>query len=187
MAHELILGGQKSGKSRCAEGRAAAWLAAAPGRSAVLLATALAGDDEMRQRIASHRLERAARVPSMSTVEVPHALALAVGEHAAADRLLVVDCLTLWLTQCLMPLHGAGVTGDELRRLVDDLQSAIARSPGPVVCVSNEIGLGLSPMTRETRRFVDELGRLHQALAAQCDHVTWMVAGIECPIKRNAA
>jgi len=187
MAHELILGGQKSGKSRCAEGRAAAWLAAAPGRSAVLLATALAGDDEMRQRIARHRAERAARVPSMSTVEVPRALAQAVREHGVADRLLVVDCLTLWLTQCLMPLQGPGVTDGELQTLVDGLRDAVRQSPGPVVCVSNEIGLGLSPMTRETRRFVDELGRLHQALAADCAQVTLMVAGIEWPLKRTPA
>jgi adenosylcobinamide kinase/adenosylcobinamide-phosphate guanylyltransferase len=184
--HELILGGQKSGKSRCAEGRAAGWLAAAPGRSSVMLATALAGDGEMRERIARHRQDRAARVPSMRTVEVPHALAQAVREHGGAECLLVIDCLTLWLTQLLMPLHGDGLSEGDLRRAVADLQDALRESPGPVVCVSNEIGLGLSPMTRETRRFVDELGRLHQGLAARFGQVTLMVAGLEWPLKRTS-
>lgn len=183
---ELILGGQKSGKSRCAEERAAAWLAAAPGRSAVMLATALAGDDEMRERIARHRQDRAARVPSMRTVEVPDRLAEALRLHSRPQCLLVVDCLTLWLTQQLMPPTGEGLAGEPLRAVVDDLLLAIGEAPGPVVCVSNEIGMGLSPMSSETRRFVDELGRLHQALAARCEQVTLMVAGIEWPLKRKA-
>lgn len=185
--NELILGGQKSGKSRCAEDRAAAWLAGAPGRSAVLLATALAGDNEMRERIARHQADRAERVPALKGVEVGAALGLALRRHSTADRLVVVDCLTLWLTQGLMPLDGPGWGGAELQAARDDLLSALRDAAGPVVCVSNEIGLGLSPLSGAARRFVDELGRLHQAVAAQCGRVTLMVAGLECPIRRTGS
>src|SRR5881392_4119496 len=107
--HELILGGQRSGKSRCAERRAAEWLAT-PGRSAVLLATAQAGDDEMRERIARHRADRGRRVPGLATDEVPLELASALRRHSAPQYLVVIDCLTLWLTNLLMPLHGDAIT-----------------------------------------------------------------------------
>src|SRR5690606_17747601 len=95
---ELILGGQKSGKSRRAEALAAAWLAASTGHRALLIATAEAGDEEMRLRIARHQGDRARRVPNMQTLEEPRYLAGALLEHSAADTLIVVDCLTLWLT-----------------------------------------------------------------------------------------
>ncbi|HEX3138439.1 MAG TPA: bifunctional adenosylcobinamide kinase/adenosylcobinamide-phosphate guanylyltransferase, partial [Rhizobacter sp.] len=103
---ELILGGQRSGKSRCAEQRAAAWLAQ-PGHSAVLLATALAHDDEMRERIARHRADRARRVPALQAEEVPLALAEALRAWSTPQRLVVVDCLTLWVTNLLMPMESA--------------------------------------------------------------------------------
>jgi adenosylcobinamide kinase/adenosylcobinamide-phosphate guanylyltransferase len=98
--------------------------------------------------------------------------------------MVVVDCLTLWLTQRLMPPHGPGLPPTELCLEVDGLLAALREAPGPVVCVSNEIGLGLSPMSPEARGFVDELGRLHQRVAAQSGQVTLLVAGIEWPIKR---
>jgi adenosylcobinamide kinase/adenosylcobinamide-phosphate guanylyltransferase len=101
---ELILGGQKSGKSRRAEALAAAWLAANPGHRALLIATAQAHDEEMRQRIARHQSDRAARVPRMQTLEEPRDLAGALAQHSAPDTLIVVDCLTLWLTQWAMPV-----------------------------------------------------------------------------------
>lgn len=185
MPHELILGGQKSGKSRCAEMRAAAWLHGAPQRSAVLLATAMDGDDEMRERISRHKRDRATRVPALQTLEVSQNLAPAVRQHGRAACLVVVDCLTLWLTHCLMPLRGDALAHDALEAAIDDLSDAIAQAGGPVVCVSNEIGLGLVPMSPQARRFVDELGRLHQRLALQCQRVTLMVAGIEMAIKRE--
>lgn len=182
--HELILGGQRSGKSRCAEQRAAAWLATAS-HSSVLLATARAGDEEMQLRIAHHRRERAERLPALECEEVPIALSQAISHHSAPDRLVIVDCLTLWLTNLLMPL-GADALGDtEWDHAREALCDALGRARGPVLLVSNEIGLGVSPMSREARRCVDELGRLHQALAARCDHVTLMVAGIEVPVKRG--
>jgi adenosylcobinamide kinase/adenosylcobinamide-phosphate guanylyltransferase len=182
--HELILGGQKSGKSRCAEQRAADWLRAGGEREALLIATALAGDAEMGERIARHRAERASRVPRLQTIEVPHALPQAVAEHAAPQRLLLVDCLTLWLTQLRMPLGGGALS----EAACDERQAALCRAlrdaAGPVVLVSNEIGFGLAPLGREARAFVDALGVLHQRVAAVCGRVTLMVAGIEMAVKR---
>ncbi|HLL10136.1 MAG TPA: bifunctional adenosylcobinamide kinase/adenosylcobinamide-phosphate guanylyltransferase, partial [Rubrivivax sp.] len=151
--HELILGGAKSGKSRCAEMRAAAWLAGGPQRSARLLATAVAGDAEMAERIARHRADRAARVPQLEVVEVGAALGQAISDHAAPHRLLIVDCLTLWLTQRMLPLGGP--PRPHAQADVEALTSALARCPVPVVLVSNEIGMGVLPMSPEMRRFVD--------------------------------
>ena len=184
--HELILGGQRSGKSRCAEARASAWLAQ-PGRTAVLLATALAGDDEMRARIAQHRADRSQRMAGLATVEVPRDLAAALLANTAPHRLVLVDCLSLWLTNLLMPIEGPALDDAALAVARDALCDALTAASGPMVLVSNEIGLGITPMTREARRFVDELGRLHQAVAAVCTRVTLMVAGIETPLKRGGA
>lgn len=181
--HHFFLGGQRSGKSRRAEQAAARWLDL-PTHEAVLLATALGGDGEMAERIARHRADRAMRVPRLHTVEVPHALVDALAEHSAPHRLVVIDCLTLWLTNLLMPLDAQPLAGDALHAAVDALVDALQRVPGPVVLVSNEIGLGLSPMGREARHFVDELGRLHQAVAAVSSDVTLMVAGLELAVKR---
>ncbi len=181
---ELILGGQRSGKSRCAEQRAAAWLQQA-GHTAVLVATAVAHDDEMRERIARHRADRAERVPGLLTEEVAFNLPEAVARSNAPSHLVVVDCLTLWLTNLLMPMHDRPITGLAWQARCADLCEAIDAARGPVVLVSNEIGLGVSPMSAQARRFVDELGRLHQAVAARCERVTWMVAGIEMPVKRG--
>lgn len=182
MRHEFILGGQRSGKSRCAEARAAAWLAR-PGHSAVLLATGLAGDDEMRARIERHRADRAQRVPALRTVEEPRELPQALLQHSAASRLVVIDCLTLWLTNLLMPLQGDALGDADLASATAALCEAVHRAPGPVLLVSNEIGLGLTPMTAPLRRFVDELGRLHQRVAQACPSVTLMVAGLELAVK----
>jgi len=181
--HELILGGQRSGKSRCAEARTQAWLAGDPARSALLIATAQAFDDEMRSRIDRHRLDRAARLPAMSTLEEPVALADALRAHAKERRLIVVDCLTLWLTNLLMPQRGEPLDDAALAQARDALLEALHAAKEPVVLVSNEIGLGVSPLGAGTRRFVDELGRLHQAVAEACSSVTLMVAGIEVPVK----
>lgn len=198
--HELIIGGQRSGKSRCAEQRAAAWLGAPlpwatryrlpravppteAARSAVLLATARAGDEEMLRRIAHHRIERAERVPNLDTEDVPIELAQAVFRHSTPNRLVVIDCLTLWLTNLLMPLDGRALDDHEWQAMRAAFCGAISTASGPLLLVSNEIGLGLSPMSPEARRFVDELGRLHQAVAARCTKVTMMIAGVELPVK----
>jgi adenosylcobinamide kinase/adenosylcobinamide-phosphate guanylyltransferase len=97
--------------------------------------------------------------------------------------MVLVDCLTLWLTNLLMPMEGAPVDAAGLEVACDELLAALASAPGPVVLVSNEIGLGLSPMTSEARRFVDELGRLHQRVARGCASVTLMVAGLPVVVK----
>ena len=183
---ELILGGQKSGKSRRAEQLASAWLAQSPQHRAVLIATAHAGDDEMRQRIARHQQDRAARVPDMVTIEEPLALAEAVAQHGNAQTLVLVDCLTLWLTNWLFP----GAEFKKNRPLDPDSRAqaamlliAIKQTAGPVVLVSNEIGLGVIPMGRPTREFVDTLGRLNQDVAQICQRVTFMAAGLPLMLK----
>ena len=184
-AHELILGGQRSGKSRCAEARAVAWLAQR-GHSALLLATALALDAEMRSRIARHQADRASHVPGLATLEVPLDLAGALREHSAPDRLVLIDCLTLWWTNLVMPAQGEPLPPGAWADARESLCAALRAVPGPVLLVSNEIGMGVSPMSPEARGFVDGLGWLHQAVAAACSNVTLMVAGIEVPVKRGS-
>jgi adenosylcobinamide kinase/adenosylcobinamide-phosphate guanylyltransferase len=180
---ELILGGQKSGKTRRAEALAAAWLAASKDHRAVYIATAQAWDDEMRERIARHRLDRALRVPRMQTVEEPVALAHAIGAHSDPATLIVVDCLTLWLTARLMPaVEDPGGPLPELDG-VNSVASAIGACAGPLVLVSNEIGLGVIPLGRDVRTFVDALGGLNQAAAAACERVTLMSAGLPMVLK----
>jgi adenosylcobinamide kinase / adenosylcobinamide-phosphate guanylyltransferase len=183
---ELILGGQKSGKTARAEALAAGWLAASPAHRAVYIATAQAWDAEMRERIARHRRDRAQRVPTMETVEEPTELARAIGAHSREDTLVVVDCLTLWLTARLLP--AAGALHDTARAApTDDPDTAIARAiataKGPLVLVSNEIGLGVIPLGPENRAFVDTLGRLNQQAARACERVTLMAAGLPLLLK----
>jgi adenosylcobinamide kinase/adenosylcobinamide-phosphate guanylyltransferase len=182
LPHELILGGAKSGKSRTAEGRAAAWLAADADHRATLVATAVAGDDEMAQRIARHRSDRAARVPALQTLEAPQALGSTLRRLADPKRLLVVDCLTLWLTQCLLPPPGVSAAMP-WQQEHETFIAALRDSASPIVLVSNEIGLGVMPMAREARSFIDTLGLLHQAVATHCQRVTLMVAGCEHRVK----
>lgn len=180
---ELILGGQKSGKSRRGEQLATAWLSQSPAHRAVLIATAHAHDDEMRARIERHRSDRALRVPAMATVEEPIALAQAIRQHSAAETLVLVDCLTLWLTNLLMPVNASADTTPSIDPAVVELLGAIRESTGPLVLVGNEIGLGVIPLGREVRAFVDALGRLNQEVAATCDRVTMMVAGLPLSLK----
>ncbi|MFT5934389.1 MAG: adenosylcobinamide kinase/adenosylcobinamide-phosphate guanylyltransferase [Hydrogenophaga sp.] len=183
---ELILGGQRSGKSRRAETLAADWLAAAPTHRALLIATAQAWDDEMRERIARHQVDRAERVPGMVTVEESSALADALHLGSEPQTLVVIDCLTLWLTHLTMPLDPADaldVAG--VIAATESLCAAIASARGPVVLVGNEIGLGVIPLGRDVRTFVDALGRLNQAVAACCERVTFMAAGLPLTLKET--
>ena len=170
-AHELIVGGQRSGKSRRAESLALRWQAQG-GRVAVV-ATALAADDEMRARIAHHR---AARPTGFDTIEAPLALSAALRQVDDAATLVVVDCLTLWLVNWLMPMSG---TPDEAGWLAERaaLLALLPQLKSPVVFVSNEVGWGVSPLGREARHYVDELGRLNQDVARLCGQLTLMVAG----------
>lgn len=182
---EFILGGQKSGKSRRGELLAASWLARSPTHCAVLIATGQAWDDEMRERIARHQADRATRAPGLQTVEEPVALARAIAAHSAPGTLVMVDCLTLWLTNLLMPME-AGPMHPSTPEAIDALLRALHEARGPVVLVGNEIGLGVIPMGREVRAFVDALGQLNQRVAAACDRVTLMAAGLPLVLKAPA-
>jgi adenosylcobinamide kinase/adenosylcobinamide-phosphate guanylyltransferase len=170
----LILGGARSGKSALAER-----LAAASGHEVVYIATAQAHDEEMAARIAHHRAQRPAHWLS---VEEPLALAAALEVHARPGRCVLVDCLTLWLSNLLGAPDPACFEQerDALLRLLPSLK-------GQVLMVSNEVGLGVIPMGELTRRFVDEAGRLHQALAAQCERVLFVAAGLPMPLKGSLA
>ena len=185
---EFILGGQKSGKSRRAESLAQHWLTGAPQRSALLIATAQAFDDEMRLRIERHRQDRLVRVPGMKTIEEPLALAATIKAFSYPDTLIVIDCLTLWLTAQLMPPNADLVATVSARwqTLATDLCSAIAQAHGPLVLVGNEIGLGVIPLGHEVRAFVDALGLLNQMVAATCVRVTLMSAGLPLNLKGPA-
>ncbi len=165
----LILGGARSGKSALAEATAAA-----SGLTVVYLATAERGDEEMRARIAHHRERR----PSHWRLrECPLALTDTLAEEAAPGRCLLVDCLTLWLSNWLA--HDEAAIEAQTARLVE----CLPRLPGDIILVSNEVGQGIVPMNALARRFRDEAGRLHQAVAAVSDKVTLVVAGLPLVVK----
>ncbi|OEC35014.1 bifunctional adenosylcobinamide kinase/adenosylcobinamide-phosphate guanylyltransferase [Pseudomonas sp. 21C1] len=171
--HELILGGARSGKSRLAER-----LASESGLAVTYLATSQALDGEMSARIRQHR-ER--RPSAWALVEEPLALARVLREQASAERCLLVDCLTLWLTNLLMLDDPA-----RLQAECDALLDSLAELPGRVILVSNETGLGVVPLGELSRRYVDAAGELHQAVAARCARVVFCVAGLPMVLKGAA-
>lgn len=160
----LVLGGARSGKSRYA-----LRLAGESGHERILVATAEPSDDEMRERIARHRAER---TEGWRVIEAPLDLAAAIDAQARPGRVLLVDCLTLWLSNVML----AGRDGDAAGAL---LAAAIGRAAGPLVLVSNEVGSGIVPATPLGRAFRDAQGRLNQSVAAVCDTVVLVTAG--CP------
>ena len=183
---EFILGGQKSGKTRRAEQLAREWMDAAPDRAAIYVATGQAWDEEIRQRIDRHQVDRAARVPGMQTIEAPLQLAQALQQHSQPNTLLVLDCLTMWLTNWMMPAqepdaNQAPALDWQAQRAL--FLEVLPLCPGPVVIVGNEIGLGVIPMGREVRQFVDALGVLNQDVARVCSRVTLMAAGLPLQMK----
>jgi len=180
----LILGAQKSGKSARAEILTNQWLSQSNKRTAVLVATAQALDDEMRLKIKKHQDDRALKIPSMQLIEEPTDLGGVVRKHSSPNHLIVIDCLTIWLTNLLMP-HSklVAVSFEDTSAAMDDLLGALKSARGPVIFVSNEIGMGVIPMGREIRQFVDELGILNQKIARACDQVTMMIAGVPLVIK----
>ena len=167
---ELILGGARSGKSRLAER-----LAAESGLEVVYVATSQPLDGEMNSRIRSHRDRRPVE---WGLVEEPLALARVLEEQASPGRCLLVDCLTLWLTNLLMLDDEA-----HLDRECDALLASLQTLPGRVILVSNETGLGVVPMGELTRRYVDTAGLLHQAVAGRCERVVFTVAGLPMILK----
>ncbi|MCY1415359.1 Bifunctional adenosylcobalamin biosynthesis protein CobP [compost metagenome] len=167
---QLILGGARSGKSRLAEK-----LATQSNLAVTYIATSEPLDGEMSARVQIHR-ER--RPPHWVLVEEPLALARVLREHASAERCLLVDCLTLWMTNLLMQ--------DDPQRLNDERQAlldCLVDLPGEIILVSNETGMGVVPMGELTRRYVDESGWLHQAIAERCERVVLTVAGLPLTLK----
>ncbi|MHA6493912.1 bifunctional adenosylcobinamide kinase/adenosylcobinamide-phosphate guanylyltransferase [Pseudomonas borbori] len=170
---EMILGGARSGKSALAEK-----LAGESGLAVTYIATSQALDGEMDARILHHRQRRPAH---WALAEEPVQLARVLREHAAAERCLLVDCLTLWLTNLLMLDDPARLDAER-----DALLASLAELPGRIILVSNETGLGVVPMGELTRRYVDAAGWLHQALAARCQRVIFTVAGLPMLLKGEA-
>jgi len=183
---ELILGGARSGKSALAEKRALE-----SGLRVVYVATAEVRDAEMARRVAHHRARRPA---DWTCVEAPLRLAAALRAHAAADVCLLADCLTLWLSNLFFAGQaasqaeaGEAVDCPLLRTETDAFLDALPALPGRIVLVSNEVGWGIVPMHPVSRLFADEQGRLNQRVAAACERVTLVAAGLPLELKPRAA
>lgn len=172
----FVLGGARSGKTRHALALAEA-AADASGAVPTMVATAQAFDEEMAERIARHRAERG---PRWRTVEAPVDLADAVRAAAGPGAVVVVDCLTLWLTNLIL----ADAAPD---RAAAGLEEALRTAAGPVVLVSNEVGLGIVPENALARRFRDEQGRLNQRIAALAGYAAFLAAGLPLVLKRPTA
>ncbi|MGV8898876.1 MAG: bifunctional adenosylcobinamide kinase/adenosylcobinamide-phosphate guanylyltransferase [Burkholderiaceae bacterium] len=181
MSRTLVLGGARSGKSAYAES-----LAIASGREVVYLATAQAGDSEMTARIAHHRQQRPA---IWTTVEEPLALGDALLQWSRPERLVLVDCLTLWLSNLLF---SDAQDFPEIGRITppacfevqrERLLHALEMVSGEIVLVSNEVGMGGVTLSAVSRWFADEAGRLNQAVAARCERVILVAAGLPLALK----
>jgi adenosylcobinamide kinase / adenosylcobinamide-phosphate guanylyltransferase len=164
----LVLGGARSGKSRHAER-----LVLGSGLAPVYVATAEALDDEMAARIAAHRARRDAL---WRTIEEPLDLAGVLLRECAPERAVLVDCLTLWLTNLM-------VREREVEAAIEALLTTLKSLRGPLVLVSNEVGQGVVPADAMARAFVDHAGRLHQRIAEQADFVVLMAAGLPLHLK----
>jgi adenosylcobinamide kinase / adenosylcobinamide-phosphate guanylyltransferase len=165
----LVLGGARSGKSTYAER-----LARETGLRRFYLATAQAFDDEMRERIQHHRESRVA--DGWTTVEEAMDMPAALARATAADSIVLIDCLTLWLSNLVLAEH-------DVARAQMELLEALAAARGPIILVSNEVGLGIVPETPLGRRFRDAQGRLNQAVAAFADSVVFVAAGLPLILK----
>lgn len=170
---QLILGGARSGKSRLAEK-----LAGESGFAVTYIATSRPLDGEMNERVRHHRERRPAH---WALVEEPLELARVLRESAREDTFVLVDCLTLWLTNLLMLENPQRLNAER-----DALLACLAELPGEIVFVSNETGMGVIPLGELTRRYVDEAGWLHQALAERCQRVVLTVAGLPLTLKGTA-
>lgn len=165
----LVLGGARSGKSRFAEG-----LCRAAGGRRIYVATAEAWDEEMRERVAKHKADRAD--DGWRTIEETKDLAGVIEREAAPGSVILVDCLTLWLTNHLL-------AGSDIDREIEALAAAVERQPGRLVLVANEVGYGIVPENKLARAFRDYAGRLNQKLATIAGDVTLVVAGLPVAVK----
>lgn len=177
----LVLGGARSGKSHHAEQLALQCVG-----PVTYVATAGEDDEEMQLRVALHRARRPA---NWALVEEPMHLAEALYTHAQHGGCVLVDCMTLWLNNLLFSEHheypetGLVTPPEAWTAEIDALLTALPLLPGEVILVSNEIGLGVVPMGREVRAYVDALGRINQRLAAVCARVTLVAAGLPLALK----
>lgn len=169
MTSLLVLGGARSGKSRHAQ----AWLEALPAPRLGYIATAQALDAEMADRIQRHRADRGSR---WHTIEASLDLAGAIARAGAGADAILVDCLTLWLSNLML-------AECDLDAASDDLCRALAECPLPVALVSNEVGLGIVPDNALARAFRDAAGRLNQQVAGQADEVVFVAAGLPLRLK----
>lgn len=164
----LVLGGARSGKSRFAQGRAEALTG-----ELIYLATAQAFDDEMRERVALHRADRGTR---WSTVEEPLELAEVITASSTPETVVLVDCLTLWVSNLILAERDMATATEGLLR-------AISTVRGPIILVANEVGLGIVPDNVLARRFRDDAGRINQEIAAAVGEVVMMLAGLPLVLK----
>lgn len=173
----LVLGGARSGKSRYAQR-----LAQDGAQTVVYIATATAGDEEMAARIAHHQKTRPG---SWQLVEQPRHLTKTLVEYADPKRLIIVDCLTLWASNIMFGLPGQPADSgfSDFETASASLRAVLPDLAGDTVLVSNEVGQGVVPIGAETRRYVDEMGLLHQQLATLCDRVVLVTAGLPQIIK----
>lgn len=167
---QLVLGGVRSGKSKMAE-----QLAASTGKPVVYIATAKSYDEEMSERIKLHQDQRP---DNWLTVEEEFFLADALLQHSTVAKCVLVDCLTLWLTNLLMRDDPAFLEA-QIRKLVQ----TVSELNNDIVFVSNETGLGIVPLGELTRRYCDEAGLLHQKMATHCDRVILSIAGLPLTLK----
>ena len=168
----LVIGAARSGKSAYAQA-----LAEADGREPVYIATAGIHDAEMEARVAAHQEARDSR---WRTVEAPLDLAAALGRHGTADRIVLVDCLTLWLTNLMLGGH-------DIAAATENVTACLPGLAGPVLFVSNEVGAGIVPDNRLARDFRDAQGRLNQAMARVCEAVVLVAAGLPLALKPSPA
>lgn len=181
MTSTLVFGGARSGKSAYAEK-----LAAASGREVIYVATAQARDAEMTARIASHRQRRN---PAWMTIEEPLALGAVIAKWSGPERLILVDCLTVWLSNLLFaqsqiyPDVGEIIPPTCFHQERERFLHALAQAAGDVILVSNEVGMGVIPQGAISRWFVDEAGRLNQAVATCCERALWIAAGLPLMLK----
>jgi len=181
MTRSFVFGGARSGKSAYAE-----QIAASSGKPVVYIATAQAGDGEMGQRIAHHR---ARRNEGWTTVEETMALGSALHQWSMPDNIVLIDCLTIWLSNLLF---SQDQTFPEIGKIdppacfhqeKEHFLTALDEVQGDLIVVSNEVGMGIVPQGAISRWFVDEAGRLNQAVAARCDRAVWVAAGLPLTLK----
>jgi adenosylcobinamide kinase/adenosylcobinamide-phosphate guanylyltransferase len=172
----LVTGGCRSGKSRHAQLLAEA----VDGPRRCYIATCVPLDDEMRRRVSRHQAERG---PEWLTVEAPIAVAEAIDTHAPQADVILVDCLTLWISN----LMGAGQEIDTLVVSAHELAATVQRAACAVILVTNEVGAGIVPENALARAYRDAAGLVNQIMAAACDTVIWTVAGIPVAIKPPAS